>query len=117
MGRYFTVVGIKYYDYESHKDMIQEGDTVFLEKELDNKFDKNAVVVYFPFDDLKIGYISAKETEYLFEDLENCIFIINSFYKNTMIIEEIIKNNSSQSEIEKQSIVDTVKKFFGGLKK
>jgi|GEM_PF-4485535 len=130
MGRLFTVVGIKYYDYESHKDMIQEGDIVYLEPEPENKFDKNATVVYFPFDNLKIGYVSAKETDYLFDDLKNCTFKIHSFYKNVILIEENIitpfdfdklKKSSnellSQGEIEEASIIETVKNFFAKLKK
>lgn len=117
MGRLFTVVGINYYDYPENKNEIQEGATVYLKREPENKFDKNATIVFF--NSLKIGYISAKETGYLFNDLENVSFNIYGFHKNVILIEEFLMPNKQPEPaiIEQQSILDTIKKHFNNLKK
>lgn len=55
MGKmYFTVISM---DYELDSDLIVKGDEVTLERELDNKFDNEAIMVKLPGIG-KIGYVA-----------------------------------------------------------
>lgn len=92
MGRLFTVVGLTHYSFNEFRNNMEIGDPVILMTEPENEFDKNAVAVYYY--GYKIGYISRKETSYLFDDLENTTFKIYKFYKNVIMIEEKIIKKS-----------------------
>jgi hypothetical protein len=58
-----NVVGLPYYGYEKLKDSIKLNDFLKLIPEPENKFDKNAIAVYW--NDTKIGHIAAQETQYV----------------------------------------------------
>jgi hypothetical protein len=63
-----TVVGLPYYNYTKVKMDIVEGSYFTIEREPDNAYSKNAVVVHFK--DRKIGYISKQSSASVSKDLQ-----------------------------------------------
>jgi len=55
------VVGLPYHKYAEVKDKIQKGDHIILKKEPHNKYDKNAIGVYWK--DNQIGHIKRDCTQ------------------------------------------------------
>ena len=56
------VVGLPYHKYAEVKDKIQKGDHIILKKEPHNKYDKNAIGVYWK--DNQIGHIKRSEQNF-----------------------------------------------------
>lgn len=88
----YTVVGLNYYSYYIVKDKIKVGDFLFLNKEPQNRYDKNAVSVWWGYTDggmTQIGYIAKNEAAKL-KNIYKYLYQILLLYKdNTIIVQEI----------------------------
>jgi hypothetical protein len=86
----FTVAGYQYYDGTKFEAFIREGEQIHLIREPDNRFDDNAVAVYFKH--IKLGYVPR---------INNTVIVnlIDSGCKITGIISDIYKYNPTWERI------------------